>query len=172
RRSARRHLTERPGELLDIRDVVLEQVTDSGSAAPQQLVRILGLRELGEQDDPGAWVIGADLLRGVQALDGMIGRHPDIRNHDVRPELADGGEQAVEIVGARHQLYLWRGREQRRSALPEQVVILREHDTNRHPPPAFIVGTDRGNISRLAVPNEQRYAAPGRLLGATSPGAV
>ncbi len=58
---------------------------------------------LGQHDDGRAGPLAADLQRGLQALGGLGGRHPDIREHDVWTRRGDQRQQLLRVPrGARH----------------------------------------------------------------------
>src|SRR6185312_10307219 len=59
-------------------------------------------------------------------------RHPDVRDHHVRPLSIDGGEQGIEVDAGSHDLDLGLRLEQSPHTLPDEVVIIGENDPNSH----------------------------------------
>jgi hypothetical protein len=82
-----------------VRDAVLEQVPDPLGAALQQRDRVPGLDVLREHQDAHAWMLGADPLRGEQALARVGRRHPDVGHHDVRRLPLHHREQLLGVAG-------------------------------------------------------------------------
>src|SRR3954451_2910186 len=87
------------GELVGVRDAVLEQVADALGGLGQQVHRVGRLEVLGEDEDGGARVSRADLARGAQALVGVVGRHADVGDHDVRVIASDLEQELLGVVG-------------------------------------------------------------------------
>ena len=98
-RAALRDPPDRVGEVVEIRDPVLEQVADPARAVAHQAQRERRLDVLGQDEDAdGRPVLRADRLRGAQALV-RVGRwHPDVDDRDVREMLAGRPQERVRVA--------------------------------------------------------------------------
>jgi hypothetical protein len=56
----------------------------------------------------------------------------DVRQHDVRGLLVDGGEQRGQVGARPGQLQVGLGRDQARQTLAQQRVVLGHHDPEGH----------------------------------------
>ena len=86
-------------EVLEVVDAILEEVADAARAVgdePQGERRLDVLRQ--DEDADLRAVLGADRLRGPEALVGVGRRHPDVDDRDVGVVLADGDEERVGVA--------------------------------------------------------------------------
>ena len=60
-------------------------------------------------------------------------RHPDVREDDVGPLGFHRGEQRVQVAGRGNDLDVGMRLEQPARALADEIVVVGEHETNRHP---------------------------------------
>ena len=74
----------------------------------------------------------AQPLGGLDPLVGVARRHADVGDDDVRPFRVDRGEQRVEIAAHGRDLEVGLRLEQTPDALADEVVILGEHEPDRH----------------------------------------
>src|SRR5581483_445625 len=102
RGAARGDPRDRVGELGDVGDPVLEQVTDPAGAGGEQVGGVPGLDVLGKHQDAHARVVAADRGRGAQALVGVAGRHPHVDDRDVG---CVGGHRVLERLGVADRGY-------------------------------------------------------------------
>jgi hypothetical protein len=58
--------------------------------------------------------------------------HPDVGDHHVRSLALDGRKQRIEVLADRGDLEIRLCLEQAPDAFAEEVVILGEHDADRH----------------------------------------
>ena len=75
-------------------------------------------------------MVGADLVRGAQALVGVGGRHPHVDDGDVRPVRADLAQQVLGVAGLAGDLEA-RLLQQPREALAQQHGVIGQHDAER-----------------------------------------
>ena len=122
----------RAHQLLEILDALLQQVRPPLSARVEQGERVPRVRVLAEDDDADLRVRLSQPLRGLDSLVGAARRHADVGEDDVRPFRLDGGEQRVEIATRGRDLNLRMRLEQTADALSDEVVVLREHEADRH----------------------------------------
>ena len=76
----------------------------------------------------------AQARRGLDALVDAVRRHADVGDDDVGPLGVDGREQRVEIAADGDDLDLRLGLEQAAYTLADEVVVVGEHDPDRHEP--------------------------------------
>ena len=98
-RTARRHLADRPGELVALGNAVLQQVCVARGTFGEQRHRVVGVVVLAEDDDAGAGVALADLLAGIDALGLEVRRHADVTHDDVGMGFARTGDERVVVLG-------------------------------------------------------------------------
>ena len=72
------------GEHAQVADVLLEEITDALSAVGDKGHRVAIFEELGEHQHAHAWHSGPDLKRRAEPVVGVIRRHLDIGDNDVR----------------------------------------------------------------------------------------
>ncbi len=125
-RAALRDLVQRPDDLVEVADALLQQVSESGGAVLQQFVGVLLFRVLRQDDDADVRMLLADPLGGVDPLGRVGRRHPDVREDGLRTGLLDLREQLVERRGGPDQIDGAGGLQEGRGPLPHEVVILRE----------------------------------------------
>ena len=89
-------------------------------------------RRLAQNNDANIRVRLAQSLRGLDSLVCFAGGHPDVGYDDVRLLGVDGGEQRAEVLTDSHDLELGTRLEQPANAFADKVVILREHQPDRH----------------------------------------
>ena len=80
-------------EVRDVEDAFFEQVADSFGMLFEQPHGVLRLDVLGEDEHPDSGMLGADLLRGDQALVGVGGGHADVDHGGVGLGHADRAQQ-------------------------------------------------------------------------------
>jgi hypothetical protein len=100
----------------------------------EELHRVVVLDVLREDDHAGARKVGADPLRGVDALGREGRRHPDVGEHRIGPVQRDGAVERVRIGHCLDELDLSDLAEQPGDPLSDEVVVVREHDPHRHGP--------------------------------------
>ena len=83
RRAASRDAAYRVREHREVAEPVLEQVTDSRRAGADEVECVLGLEELGQDNDADHRPGGANLLCGFQSVIGRCGGHLDVCHDDV-----------------------------------------------------------------------------------------
>jgi len=103
-RAATAHTAHRLGELVHIRNAVLEQIADPASPVLEQAQRMSGLDVLGEEQDRDLGVPFSDQRGGLEPFGRVRRRHADVRDSNVRPLLLDEREQLWAIAGATHNL--------------------------------------------------------------------
>ena len=74
----------------------------------------------------------AQPLGGLDPLVGVARRHADVGDDDVRPFGLDRGEERIEIAARGHDLQVGLRLEQTPETLTDEVVILGEHEPDRH----------------------------------------
>ena len=74
----------------------------------------------------------AEAHRGLDPLVGLVRRHADVRDDDVRALGVDRGEQRVEIAADGDDLDVGLVCEQPRDPLADEVVVFGEHHASRH----------------------------------------
>ena len=114
----------------------------------EQLEGVVLLDVLREHDHPGVRVLGADPLRRLDALVGVRRGHPDVGEHGVGLVLDHGLEQRVRIGGGADELEVVGLGEQGGHALTDEVVVVREHDPQRHDRDCNRVGASRPVLRR------------------------
>ena len=130
---AARHVVQRPDEVVDLADPFLEQVAEPRHAVGEQLEGVVLLDVLGQHHDPRLGELGPDPLRGVDALGGERGRHPDVGEHGVgpvrppRPRWSASGSATVSTRSMLGGL-----RQQPRDAFADEVVVVGEDDAHGH----------------------------------------
>ena len=130
RRAALGDATNRVGELGDVCDPVLEQVTDAFRAPLEQLERVAGLDVRREHEHAHVRVALADLLRGAEPFVGVRRRHADVDDRDVRLVAPDLQQQVV--CGARLPGDLEaRVLEELRDPLAEKHRVVCDHHAHR-----------------------------------------
>ncbi len=118
------------GELVDVRDAVLEQVAHALGRVLQQLERVGRLDVLREDEHADGRPLGADRLRRNQALVRVRRRHADVDHCDVGLVHAHLAHQVVCGAGLRHHVEA-AVREQARHALAEEHRVISQHDAHR-----------------------------------------
>lgn len=116
---------------LGVPEPLLEQVGHALRAVLEQLERVLRVGVLREDHDPRPGVAGADLAGELDALGGEGRRHADVEQGDVGPVGGDLPPQLVGALRGGHDLELGLRGEHRPGPLPDQVVVLRDHDADR-----------------------------------------
>ena len=76
-----------------------------------------------------------ELLGRLDALVEPVRRHADVGDHDVGLLRVDGREQRVEVAARGDDLELRLGLEQPPNSLADEVVVVGEHDPDRHASP-------------------------------------
>src|SRR5216683_497606 len=86
-------------QVRDVEDAFFEQVADPFGMLFEQPHGVAGLDVLGEDEHPGTGMLGADLLRGDEALVGVGGRHADVDDGGVGLGGADRAQQRGGVAG-------------------------------------------------------------------------
>jgi hypothetical protein len=85
---------DRIGEIVEVVNAVLEQVADAACTIGDQAQGEGRLDVLRQNEDPDARaVLGADRLRGAEALVRVGRRHPDVDDRDIGLVLANCGQE-------------------------------------------------------------------------------
>ena len=119
-------------ELVDVLHPLLEEVGATRATAVEEREGIARIRVLAEHDDADVRVRLAQPLGSLDPLVGIPGRHPDVGDDDVRPLRVDRVEKGIEIVADGGDLDVGHRLEQTLHAFADEVVIVRQHDPNRH----------------------------------------
>jgi hypothetical protein len=72
------------------------------------------------------------MLGGPDSLIEIAGGHPDVGNHDIGRLLVDRGQERVEVAAHGSDLDLRHRLEQTAHSLADEVVVVGEHEPNRH----------------------------------------
>ena len=131
-RAAFCHSADRGDELTDVLHALLQEVGASRAPVLQERERVGRVRVLAEHDDADLRVRLVQPLGGLDPLVGVAGRHADVGDHDVWPLHVDGGEERIEVTARRCHLEPRLRLEQPPDALADEVVVLREHEADRH----------------------------------------
>ena len=111
---------------------LLQEVGAPRAAALEEREHVARVRVLAEHDDADLRVRLAQPLGGLDPLVGVARRHADVGDDDVRPLRVDRGEQRVEVAAHGRDLEVGLGLEQAPDALADEVVVLGEHEPDRH----------------------------------------
>jgi hypothetical protein len=98
----------------------------------QEGERVLGVRELAEDHDPG---LGARLAQPLSGLDPLVAasrRHANVGQDDIGARGLDRFQQRIEIAARRRHLEVMLRLEEPADAFTHEVVVLRQHDPDRH----------------------------------------
>ena len=131
-RAALGHLFQRADQLIQVGHAFLQQVAQACGAFLQQLVGVVLFGKLRQHHHADVGVFGPDAPGSLEPFRTMGGRHADVREDGARLLLLHGVQQRGEVGHGRHQLDVLGPAEQGRRALPDEVVILGEHDPERH----------------------------------------
>jgi hypothetical protein len=83
---------------------LLEQISESGISGGQQFHGVTALKMLGEDDDRQGGKLRANIERGPQPIICPAGRHPNIRDHQIRGVLPGGPNEAGGVGRRRHDV--------------------------------------------------------------------
>ena len=125
-RVSRGHRADRVVELVQIRDPVLEQVSDPLARPRQQLHRVLGLHVVREQQHTHCGVGASDLPGGLQSLRRLRWGHADVHDrhlgrrppHQLEELLCSAGLPGHLEAGDRENVY---------QSLAKQERVVRHH---------------------------------------------
>ena len=120
---------ERLDELVHIGHATLEQVA-APLATGEQRGRPLHLDVGGQRDDGGVGKLLAYRLGSFETLARVRGRHADVDDHEVGPELTDQREQLRGVPGLTHHVETGT-LEQAGEALTQENLVVRHHDSGR-----------------------------------------
>lgn len=139
---------EEAGEPL--RDPILEQVGEAGSAIREEGYRILGIVVLGKDHHPGPRTTLAHQLGCLDSFPPEILGHPDVGHEHLGPSRLGPFHQAVEITGDADHLEVFRQLHQRPHTLSHQEIVVGEKHGDRHDPnhaggPNEVTGGDPAN---------------------------
>jgi hypothetical protein len=84
----------------------------------------------GQNDDGGIREFLSDGRRGVETFGGMRGRHADVDDREIRPELANERDQLGSSAAHADDVEA-RALEQARQPLAQQNVVVRDHHPSR-----------------------------------------
>ena len=107
-------------------DAFLQQIGASGRAVLEQLERVVRAHVLADDEDPD---LGMSLPQSRRRLDAFVRarrRHPDVRDHDVRPVPLDGIQERLEIGAVLQNLDFVLPLERAPDSLADEVGILRD----------------------------------------------
>ena len=121
------------GQLANVRDALLEQVSPALRPVLEEAQGIGGLGVLAQHDDTQARVQGAQLIGGTYTLIGPGRRHSDVGDHDVGGLFLDGLQKRWVVDAGGHELQVGLQVDQLADALSDQVVVLGQHDSEGHP---------------------------------------
>ena len=123
---------DRGDELVEILHALLQEVGATLAATLEEREHVARDRVLAEHDDADLGIGLAQPSRGLDAFVGAARRHADVRDDDVRPLCFDRREQRVEVAARRRDLEVGPRLEQAPDAFADEVVVLREHEPDRH----------------------------------------
>ena len=126
------HLADRAGELVALRDPVLEQVGEPAVALAEQRDRVLLVIVCRQHHDTRVRVSLADRVGAVDPLELEGGRHLDVGHDDVGAVLRRRREEGRRVLRDPHDLDVVVGVQQRPDALTHEDVVLPEHHSDRH----------------------------------------
>ena len=115
-------------EAVRVTEALLEQVGDAGRAVLEQLQGVLGVVVLREHHDTDPRVAAPDVMGEIDALGGERRWHPDVQQHDVGDVVLEEPEQFRSVAGGPDHLDARVGGDRGPSALPDQVVVLSDHE--------------------------------------------
>ena len=136
------------GEVVEIRDPVLEQVADPAGSVAHQAQRERRLDMLGQDEDAdGCPMLRADRLRGAKALVGVGRRHPDVHDRDVRKVLAGRPQEVVGVADLSDHLEA-RVDQDARDAFAHEHGVVGKDEPQGHP---------RSTSARMAAPEIRSF---------------
>src|SRR6478752_2787793 len=91
-------------------------------------------------------MVTAAFVRDFQALGGIGRRHPDVGEYHIGLVYADGGQRGVQVVAGREHSDLGHSIQEPQGALPDQEVVLGQHDGNGHLRPSAGVSADAFSV--------------------------
>ena len=148
-RAAGDDLVHRPGDgAVVVADALLEQIAEPGRAVLEQLEGVAVVGVLRQHQHPDPRMPAADLVGRLDALHLMRRRHADVGDHGVGEQLVDPGEELVGPVDGGDHLDLAVQLEHRPHPLAVHLVVLGDHDPQRHD---ATVGVN-GNSAITVVP--------------------
>jgi hypothetical protein len=131
-RAARSHVMDRPAQLALVLEALLEQIGAAVRAGVEERHRVPGLGVLAEHDDSHVGMLLPELRCEADPLVRVRGRHPDVRQNDVRRGALDSGAELVEIARHLHELDVVDVAEDADDALAGEKAVLGDDDANRH----------------------------------------
>ncbi len=123
----------RPGQLVALGDVVLQEIGTPRRALVEQRDGVLGVVELRQDDDAGPGVALADLVRRLDALVLEAGGHPDVGDDHLGGELAGPVHELVVVGGGAHDLHVRLECEQGLHARSHDEVVVGEKHADGAP---------------------------------------
>ena len=124
---------ERAAELGLILEAFLEEIRSAVRARVEESHRVTRLGVLAEHDDAHVGMLVPQLGGEADPLVGVRGRHPDVRQDDVRLGALDGGSQLVEVARHLHDLDVFDVVEDADDPLTGEEAVLGDDDADRHP---------------------------------------
>ena len=131
-RAALRDGADRGDERLEILHALFQQVGAPRASALEEREHVTRVRILAEHDDADFRVRFAQPHGSLDPLVGVARRHADVGHDDVRPLCSDRREQRVEVTADGGDLEVGRRLEQAPDALSDEVMVLGEHEPDRH----------------------------------------
>ena len=130
--SAPGDVVERPYKLFEITDALLQQVPEPLGTVLEQVVRIVFFGVLRKDDHADLRMLRSNPLGCVDALGRVRRRHSNVRQDDIGKLLLHRSQKLVEVGGRRHQVDILDACKEGRCTLPDEVVVLGEHNAQRH----------------------------------------
>ena len=158
-RPARGDGPHRPGQLVALGHVVLQQVRTPRRALVEQRDGVLGVVELRQDHDAGPGVPLADLVGGLDAFLLEVGGHPDVGHHHLGGELAGPVDELVVVGGGAHDLDVGLERQQGPHSFSHDEVVVGEEDADGGPGHAPI-WPGRGATGQGCAPPPARGCQP------------
>ena len=115
-----------------VRQALLQQIGAPRATALEESERVARVRVLAEHDDADLRMRLAQPLGGLNPFVGVTRGHADVGHDDVRLLRVDRGEQRVEVAADSRDLEVGPRLEQPPDALADEIVILGEHEPDRH----------------------------------------
>ena len=118
--------------MFEVVDAFFQEVGAPFAATLEQRQRVAGLRVLAEDDDADVRMRPPELFRCADPLVDAGRRHADVGDDDVGPFGLHGLKQFVEVAAGGHDLEVGLRLEQAPHPLAHEVVVVGEHDSQRH----------------------------------------
>jgi hypothetical protein len=126
------------------RDALLEQIADRGAAVGEQLLRVLAVDVLREDHQGKAGALRADRQRSPETVVGVAGRHPNVRDDEIRVVCRHELRQIRCLVGDAGHVDAGLP-ENEHQALAQERLVLADH--NAHGTSAATIVPHPGSLS-------------------------